>query len=161
MAGAYARKTAYRRAESDSTLLDISGRKSREAGAQPQGAKSVTAWPFPLPRGTAWLTGIGGQRRRRQHGGAYVRKAAYRRAESDSAPLNVGERKSREAGLQPRNAKSVNAQTSPLPRGSAMLTALGKQRRRRRSCRCVCAISSLLSGRKRPLRAQHRWKEES
>jgi hypothetical protein len=108
MAGAYTQKAAYRLAESDSTSIDIGGRESREA-AQPRGAKSATAWPFPLPTGAARLGGIGGQRRRRQRGGAYLRKAAYRRSESDSSPLNAGGRKSREAGLQPQAPRSVNA----------------------------------------------------
>jgi hypothetical protein len=102
---------------------DIGGRKSREA-AQPRGAKSVTAWPFPLPRGAAKLTGAGRQRRRRQRGGAYVRRAAYRRAESDSTPLDIGSRKSREAGAQPRGAKSVTAWPFPLPRSAARLKGL-------------------------------------
>jgi hypothetical protein len=107
VAGAYVLKPACHGAESDSSTLDIGGKKSREAGAQPRGAKSATAWLFPLPRSAARLTAIGGQRRRRQRGGAYVRKAANRLAESDSAPLNVGGRKSRRAGTRPRCAKSV------------------------------------------------------
>ena len=69
MANTYTQKTTYRQAESDSTSLDIGGRKSREA-AQPRGAKSVTAWPFPLPRGAARLAMVGGQRWRDQRGGA-------------------------------------------------------------------------------------------
>ncbi len=40
---------------------------------------------------------------------AYVRKAAYRLVESDSFALSIGGRKSREAGLQTRAAKSVTA----------------------------------------------------
>ena len=44
VAGAYVRKAAYRRSESDFSPLSIGGRKSREAGLQPQVAKSVTAW---------------------------------------------------------------------------------------------------------------------
>lgn len=39
--------------------------------------------------------------------GAYVREAAYRRAESDFSPLSIGGRKSRAPGLQTRAAKSM------------------------------------------------------
>jgi hypothetical protein len=160
VAGAYVLKAAYRRAESDPSALDIGGRKSREA-AKPRGAKSVTAWPFPVPRGAARLTGIGRQRRRRQRGGAYVRKAVHRRAESGSAPLNIGERKSREANGPSRGAKSVKSSSLPLPRSAAMLTALASPHRRRQRGRCVCAESSLSLFRKRLFHAQHRRKEES
>lgn len=41
--------------------------------------------------------------------GAYVWKAAYRLVESDSFPLSVGGRKSREAGWKPWSPKLVNA----------------------------------------------------
>jgi hypothetical protein len=37
--------------------------------------------------------------------GAHVRKAAYRRAESDFSRLSIGGRKSREAGLPPPLAR--------------------------------------------------------
>jgi hypothetical protein len=121
-------KPACCRAESAPSALNMGGRRSREA-AQPLATKSVTAWPFPLPRGAARLTGVGSQRRRRQRGGAYVRKAVYRRAESDSTPLDIGCKKGREAGVQPRGAKSVTAWPFPLPRSAAKLTAIGGQRR--------------------------------
>jgi hypothetical protein len=116
-------KPACCRAESAPSALNMGGRRSREA-AQPLATKSVTAWPFPLPRGAARLTGVGSQRRRRQRGGAYVRKAVYRRAESDSTPLDIGCKKGREAGVQPRGAKSVTAWPFPLPRSAARLKGL-------------------------------------
>jgi hypothetical protein len=43
VAGAYVRKAAYHRSESGSSLLSVGGRKSREAGVQPRGSKSVKA----------------------------------------------------------------------------------------------------------------------
>ena len=46
--------------------------------------------------------------------GAYVRKAAYCRAESHSTSLNIGGRKSREAGVQPRCAEPVDAEVAAM-----------------------------------------------
>jgi hypothetical protein len=161
VAGAYVRRAAYRRAESDSTPLDFGCRKSRAAGAQPRGAKSVTAWPFPLPRSAARLSGIGGQRRRRQRGNAYVRKAAYRRSGSDSAPLNVGGRKSRRAETQPRCAKSMKLSFFTSAERRCQAHRGWRPASSTSTWRCVRAKSSLLSGRKQLLHARYRWKEES
>jgi hypothetical protein len=97
VAGAYVQKAAYRRPESNSAPLNVGGRKSREAGLQPLALKSVYAWPAAatqkaLPSSHQMADSVAGV----EAAGAYVRKAAYRRSESDSSPLIVGGRKSRE-----------------------------------------------------------------
>ena len=97
VAGAYVQKAAYRRPESNSAPLNVGGRKSREAGLQPPALKSVYAWPAAsapkaLPSSHQMADSVVGV----EVAGAYVRKAAYRRPESDYSPLSVGGRKSRE-----------------------------------------------------------------
>jgi hypothetical protein len=75
-----------------------------------------TRGPPPLPKGAAKLTADGrwqmadGRRQTALRAlKGQVRKATCRLSESDSSPLSIGGRQSREAGLQPRGAKSVNA----------------------------------------------------
>ncbi len=50
--------------------------------------------------------------------GAYVRKATYRRSESDYSPLSVGGRKSREITGSSRHGRRRRRSPSPLPQGA-------------------------------------------
>ena len=81
--------------------LDGSATTSREAGerANPHSCQET------LPR-SQWLADRVVDV---EVAGAYGRKASYRSAESDSFPLSVGGKKSREAGLQPQSPKVVTA----------------------------------------------------
>jgi hypothetical protein len=70
---------------------------------------------------------------------AYVRKVAYRPVESDSFTLSVGERKSRQAGLQTRSPKLVNASLATAAQRrsqahSSWRTALWESMWRVRTC---------------------------
>jgi hypothetical protein len=115
------RKAAYRLAESDSSPLRDGGRKSRKAGLQPRAPKSVYAWPTTAAKRRCqahsrwqmadgrWQMADGRRQTALRALKGQVRKATCRLSESDSSPLSIGGRQSREAGLQPRGAKSVNA----------------------------------------------------